>query len=358
MGEHTALFERAASRYPEPALSMDELLRRRDRMHRNRRLRAGILGVIVAFAVGMLLVRTLGPTDVPADLGIFADVRGWIAYADPSGLESGAWFADPSGLESGIWAIDPANPDAEPILLYPDGGLPLAWSNDGSKLLIDTGRGLLVLDADGTTTRVADLASGFGAATFTPDGSQVIYVAKDGIYSVAADGGSPRRVGEAIGYVSTVAISPDGSQLAWFEGHGDAANSLWVGNVDGTDRHRIIGEDMAGRTPWSLQWSPDGTRLAFKRGHDRSFGVVNADGTDLSFVRSFATVGADGTETSVPAFVLDLGPLAGPYWSPDGTRLAFACGCARSLAIANPDGTELQEFPSGGPGPWNPLDPA
>jgi Tol biopolymer transport system component len=289
-------------------------------------------------------VPLVGPS--PSDLGIFGGVRGWIAYGDLF------------GREPGIWAVDPSNPDAEPIQLDPSAGIPVAWSSDGSRMLIlrpvgDPDRWgrqsheLLVLRADGTETPVAHFPgwtpTSSSGGSFTPNGSHVVYAGPDGIYSEAVDGGSPRVIypGDGI-YAPT--LSPDGSRLAFFEGRGDAENRLWVMNVDGTEKREILGVDEAGRSPWSLQWSPDGTRLAFKRGHDRSFGIVDADGSSLAFV-------------SVD--IADLGPAAGPYWSPDGSRLAITRGSprSRSVAIVQPDGTELSGF-GGAVGPWNPLDPA
>jgi hypothetical protein len=70
MGEHTTLFERAASRYTEPELSKDGLLLRRHRKLRNQRVAAGVLGTAVfAFvAIGFvwLLGSEGGPVVVPA----------------------------------------------------------------------------------------------------------------------------------------------------------------------------------------------------------------------------------------------------------------------------------------------------
>ncbi|MFL5796427.1 MAG: TolB family protein [Actinomycetota bacterium] len=300
-------------------------------------------------SLGLVWKRPRGnpsPDPSASDLGIFAGVRGWIAYGDP-------YYGEPlSSHEPGIWAIDPANPNAEPVLLDPDGGVPLAWSSDGSKLLILRGgrdarpgshSNLLVLDANGTETPLAVHVGYLPGGSFTPDGSQVVYQWEGGIYSVDAGGGSRRLIYQGDSVFVPV-LSPDGARLAFFEGRGDAENRLWVMNVDGTDKRPILGWNEAGRTPWSLQWSPDGTRLAFKRGADRSFGIVNADGSGLAFFG----VG-----------VSDLGPGAGPYWSPDGTRLAFATGYWKSpsLAIARPDGTDLHELSVGRAGPWNPVDP-
>lgn len=81
----------------------------------------------------------------PAELGIFADVRGWIAY----------------GNDEGIWAVNPTpgGPNADRILLSGRPGEPLAWSSDGSKLLINRGDPsylgpdeLVVLNSDGSET--------------------------------------------------------------------------------------------------------------------------------------------------------------------------------------------------------------
>jgi hypothetical protein len=45
----------------------ERLLGRRERQHRNRRIRAGVLGVVVALAMGLALVRSLTPGGIPAD---------------------------------------------------------------------------------------------------------------------------------------------------------------------------------------------------------------------------------------------------------------------------------------------------
>jgi hypothetical protein len=71
MREHTKLFERAAARYEVPNLTTDGLLRRRDRRRRNQRIRAGVLGLTIAIAVGWLglnAIRSTDPPPVPADL--------------------------------------------------------------------------------------------------------------------------------------------------------------------------------------------------------------------------------------------------------------------------------------------------
>jgi Tol biopolymer transport system component len=132
-------------------------------------------------------------------------------------------------------------------------------------------------------------------------------------------------------------LSPDGSRLAYVEGKESSGHSLWVSDVDGTDRHRIVGEevwiDVYSET--NLQWSPDGTRLVFG---GEGIHVVDDDGSALTRV-------ARGQETA--------------YWSPDGSRIAFQrFGTFYTMA---PDGRDIRSFgvrPRAVVGPWNPLVPA
>jgi Tol biopolymer transport system component len=113
------------------------------------------------------------PASEAKELGIFSDVGGWVTF----------------GLQDGIWAVNPApaRTPTDRIQLSDRPGEPLAWSSDGSKLLIrwevsDANRDavadldLFVLNADGTETRLTgdrDWITG----SISPDGSEVVYVA-------------------------------------------------------------------------------------------------------------------------------------------------------------------------------------
>lgn len=365
MSDYRSTLERELGRLSPPRIPFDQLTRRRDRKHRGQRIRAGLLGLAIVLVMGWLslsAIRSAPPVPIddptPTGLGIFADVRGWMVYGDVS-----KYFND----RSGIWAVDPANPDERPVLLSPNAGIPVAWSSDGSKLLINRGASyppagrLVVLNSDGSETQVAH-ADWITGGSFSPDGSEVIFGAtlpgqrKSGIYVVDAEGGTPellyaaafRRLAReayppaADGHRTAVyspALSPDGSRIAYIEGMGDWGNSLWVMNADGTDRHRIIAWEEGNElvSTGSLQWSPDGTRLAFEGG---GINVVNADGSALTLV-------ARGRERA-------------PYWSPDGSRIAFQRD--RAFYTMAPDGSEVQSLgyelePNNLIGPWNPLDP-
>ena len=167
--------ERIARRVPVPEPAYDRLLRRRDRKERNRRLSAAVLAIVLTLLSITGLMRAFGnserpatePTPTPVDTGIFSGMGGWIAY----GVYYG-YYGDRRYGGTGIWAMDPERPGIHKQLsTHP--GEPLAWSSDGSKLLIlrQTGQGsaadqaLYVLNADGSETLLID-------AGCTPPASQ------------------------------------------------------------------------------------------------------------------------------------------------------------------------------------------
>jgi Tol biopolymer transport system component len=231
----------------------------------------------------------------------FGQVGGWIAYSS----------------RDGIWAVDPARPERRIRLSRGDGD-PVAWSSDGSKLLIRREMGLYVLQADGTETRLTEADA--EGASFSPDGSEVVYAAgpweHSAIYAVSSDGGAPRLIlrstrriplhgRKLLAYAEEPALSPDGTRIAYFDGFGDHSHSLWVANADGTER-RVLLDDEFSRPGHirALTWAPDGGWLAFAT--DGSIYLVRPDGTGLRRVVSGGFVTAPAVQ-----------------WSPDGSRIAY-----------------------------------
>lgn len=370
--------ERIGDRVPVPEPAFERLLRRRDRKRRNQRLTAGVIAAILALVSMSILVRSFRgtqapanePTPAPMPEGIFADVGGWIVFQND-------YLKRPYGHYS-IWAVDPTRPnDPEARIQLSDRpGKPLAWSGDGSKLLIWREPGVLsVLNADGTETQlVTNRSVNVGVigpiirsiqpgGSFSPDGSEVVFATyPGGIYVVDADGGAPRLLGRSIRHPAVNPMfSPDGTKIAYFEIRDIPGHTLRVMNVDGTGDRVLLGSQAVDcYYPSSAirpAWSPDGTHIAFSC-DDYGIRVVGADGS--------------GLRTVIPNEDA-LGPLwdlgFGPYWSPDGSRIAFEVVWTRDippttrgpltiprLAIANADGTHVQvfQYPARA-GPWNPL---
>lgn len=297
----------------------------------------------------------------------FADIQGWIAYGD----------------DEEIWAIDPTHGGRRKLIwLSDEPGWPVAWSRDGSKLLIvhsyfDGGRVTVsILNADGVEKRVVRMNGYFGSASLSPDGLKVVYswIADSdpdaGIYLADADGGdvrllkarhlrwyaSEKRWFETELFAAT--FSPDGSQIAYVDGMFDWGNSIRVMDADGGHVRVLVDWRRGGRQKEAmdnhldrLAWSPDGSRLAFDT--DDGIWVVGSDGAGL---RMLIRHGHN------------------PTWSPNGSRFAYATwkepessNAEVQLRIADADGSHVQTFRIPwnfddswfrGPGPWNPLEAA
>jgi hypothetical protein len=387
MNETKELLRRAGEEFAPREGVMDALIRRRARKQRNRRIAAAALAIALTILSFASLVRTFGNVERPADrpTDIFAHVRGWIVYGKSGGPKHLTTDGTLVVRGEGIWAVNPERPGhrTDRIQLSDRPGEPVAWSADGSALLImrewlpdgapvskpsfdkpGLSIGLVVLHSDGSETRAVtvDPQSAFlFGASLSPDGSQVVYAVEDrrhssgsGIYAVDAQGGTPRLLRSTSmepfvlpgwrGQMYWPAFSPDGTKIAYFHGGGDHSHSLRVMNADGTSPRVLFGPKQrpnpAASHVYGLAWSPDGSRLAF-----------DADGTGA---KGIWVIGADGSQLTrvIPDGM-------SPSWSPDGSRIAYAHRGA--LYVAQRDGTHVRRLIAGvnpsflGEMPWNPL---
>src|SRR5439155_21089180 len=133
----------------------------------------------------------------------------------------------------------------------------------------------------------------YAADTLDPKGRLL----SSGIYVVDTEGGPPhllfaaggRRVlhrGPFLTEVYYPTLSPDGSQIAYFDGMGDWGHSLWVMNADGSDRHMVLENEVTSEGHvFGLVWSPDGDRLAFDLRRDGGgIYTVRPNGSGLTLV--------------------------------------------------------------------------
>ena len=151
------------------------------------------------------------------------------------------------------------------------------------------------------------------------------------IYVVNPDGSQMTQVthteGEA--YARSPEWSPDGTKIA-FKSDSDGTGDLYVINADGSQLTQVThteGEDVV----WSWQWSPDGTKIAFESDSDGTADVyvVNADGSKMTQVTR--TEGNDKVWSW--------------QWSPDGTKIAFKSDSdgTGDIYVVNPDGSQLTQ---------------
>ncbi|HTT03212.1 MAG TPA: prolyl oligopeptidase family serine peptidase [Steroidobacteraceae bacterium] len=170
------------------------------------------------------------------------------------------------------------------------------------------------------TSYSADDGQEITQLTFTPDGNHLVYVlggdhgangpaegnlAPDptsspaqpivAIWTVPIMGGAPRKIADG----DAPALSARG-QLAFIRD-----DHVWTAVLEGDPKAERLFFDRG--KDGDLQWSPDGTRLAFvsRRGDHAFIGIFTSKDRPLMYL--------------APSTAQDLAP----HWSPDGTRIAF-----------------------------------
>jgi Tol biopolymer transport system component len=151
--------------------------------------------------------------------------------------------------------------------------------------------------------------------------------------------------GDGCGCTSSAAWSPDGRKVAFLDGvvnrNSIEPAELAVMNADGSGRAKITSDGLyrldTGATLSGVDWSPDGTELAYtywkSGGAGATIAVVHPDGTGAH----------------------DLASGRAPRWSPDGTKIAFTGPQGSGIWVMNADGSSVRQVTSGGSNPsWSP----
>jgi len=332
-------------------------------------LNGAVVTVMVVAIAWVALARIEAPTaTVPADptreLGIFTPLAGQILVESTDDFFGG--WVDPDGPVGTTQGQGVAG--GLPASAPPDSLDAVGWSSDGTQMLLLRSDGdalfpkytLSMLHADGTETPVTrEPIFEITDATMSPDGSLVLFKGDgelDASQLLTVDGEGrpvPFPIPGADPNPGLPTFSPDGSQIAFVAG--GRKPTVWVANADGTGAHRILADapiDL--RVVTGLSWSPRGDLLAMGIGeHETSRGSIY----------TFAPDGSDLTK------VIALGSV--PFWSPDGSRIAYTIRCDSDsgyscawfdakanppgLAIADADGTHVKEFGYGVSGPWFPF---
>jgi Tol biopolymer transport system component len=189
-----------------------------------------------------------------------------------------------------------------------------------------------------------------------------------------ADGSNQHVVYASEDIASTdLALSPDGSQLAFTMVRSCCREQLFVIDADGKHLRLLTRQNPNNpATDTAPSWSPDGTSIAFESSRDQALtgnpwslfavslrtgmigriipGSLNNDlepdwgpsGTKLVFLRTFGypdyriyTVNRDGSGEQ--EIVHDLSPVEIPAFSPDGTQIAYLGH--GGLSLVNADGS-------------------
>ena len=212
-----------------------------------------------------------------------------------------------------------------------------SWSSNGNKVAYVSSDGLegpgklviaeLPLEQEPLPVPLDSMVIVHSVPQWSPVGEQLAFLAhpkdpdsglvsreQQALYTIDSRNFSTVQISEAL---SLPAWSPDGKRIAVFALHQNGTG-LFTFAADGTDRKMIapVSEQLPVRRYLSRHygfqpaWSPDGSRIAFtyeSRYRDSvrmNFGVVNADGTELTKMLADTVMSAQ--------------------WSPDGSSIAVA----------------------------------
>ena len=222
----------------------------------------------------------------------------------------------------------------------------ISWTTSGSGLSWLWG-------SNGSDVWIADTLGVHSAATC--DNMCRSELSPDGLYLALNSNFSPSVVSTTTGeearafpprntdwFPGDLTWSPDSRRLA-VAVFTPTAESIFTVNRDGSGLHELVRWPAAGVVPdpqfpghteiSSLDWSPDGTQIAY---------LLGSGG--LSSVWNLVVQPLDGSD---PVVLLKNLNASGLAWSPDGRQLAIVyadptvCDCS-SLFVINADGTGLQ----------------
>ncbi len=264
-------------------------------------------------------------------------VGGHVSFQGPTGSSAIAWSPDGTRIAYGLdtMATDQTGPpNIVEIATVADGSAErikfpeieyvtsVAWSSDGTRLLVVGTGGNTTQDHDRTTvltvrpdgsqrSTIATFSTGAsgpsGTSAWSPDGSRILVV-QPAISSplsrratvIPVDGSAPTIVSPEGVAVNDAAWSPDGRSIAMSGTNADGSPALFVTAPDGSGARSLD----AGFKVSEIAWSPDSARLLMVPAFDQS-------GLPDPWPRSIA---ADGTAGQV----IYAGASGGcpPSWQP------------------------------------------
>ena len=221
---------------------------------------------------------------------------------------------------------DAINPDATGDATLRDGAA-RQWSPDGNKILFNRFplfgyADIYVINVDGS---VSASSLGFPAwsPSWSPDGTMIAYKrssasnsASGEIWTMNADGSNKKQIttdGSAKFQLSW-GMTPSGSKIAYFGFHSPAWGAFTI-NPDGSGLTRLTGVSsaLAFRATGPIDWSPDGTKIAFSS----EAALTIACGTSVYPEDIYVYDGLSNAVANVSGTTTWAGPHEdAPAWSP------------------------------------------
>jgi len=293
-----------------------------------------VLFVIAAIVVGACSPAAAAPSSAASP------------SLSPAAVTSGGPTASHAATPSPANPVPVAVKDGEPWIVY-------AWYQDGKQT-----KDLFLVRADGTDAHViaTDVPGEHTAASWSPDGSRIAFVNRDGatpngsIWTVRADGSGAALLTDGDGACSDGIFhpnwSPDGTKLAvvCYPDPASQLDSVAVYDIATRTLKRLNTLTEPDHLDNAPSWSPDGKTLAFA--------IQHWDPTNQFLDGSLvATISVDGGKehrlTTLDTF------MSAPDWSPDGSQIVMSSydlgnmhtsTHPSNLYLIKPDGTGLHQF--------------
>lgn len=219
------------------------------------------------------------------------------------------------------------------------------WSPDGKRIAFtsfpndfSSDGEIFVMSADGSgLTQLTDNASQDFGPVWSPDGERLVFTSDrtggSEVFVMNADGSGVVQLTHGASVNLATNWSPDGRQIA-FTAYTDGGDSeIFVMNADGTGVVQLTHNDASDEGDHA-GWSPDGSLFVFssdRDGGDLDIFVMKADGTAV-------------TQLTHNDYITD----DDPYWSPDGTHIAFQSNGTgdEEIYVMNADGSGVTQITS------------
>jgi TolB protein len=299
------------------------------------------------------------------------------AYS-PDGSRIAFTAPDPAGVEQ-VWVRNTGSGDSIQLTRERVPATRPRWLSGDRLLYGIAAQGLWVVSAlGGTPTRLIE----HGAhADVSRDGRRIVFETRAGIrgalWTAAADGSGIRQIsGTAPTYYSLPmgpALSPDGSQVAYFHAEAGPNGDFWVIPLAGGTPRRLTSDLREGGWP---VWTPDGNAVVFSsaRAGSRTLWQVPAQGGSPVPLTTGAgeddqpEISVDGRQLAYTnvrhAWELKTRQLStgqertllrrsletiAPIFSPDGRRITYFGRADEAVAIftIGADGTDPRQLTGG-----------
>jgi Tol biopolymer transport system component len=187
-----------------------------------------------------------------------------------------------------------------------------AVSPDGELIVFDAGRpgaeNIFLISADGTDRRrITDDPGSEHSASFSPDGTRIVFGNDAGIATMALDGSHRQQLTFAPDFKPE--YTPDGSRILFESQRGGLISAIWSMDPDGSDAQRLTPGRLRAGGP---DVSPDGVHVVFFSNENfplpNALYVMDIDGSNITRLTR---------------------PINGhhdlwPHYSPDGDEITFA----------------------------------